>query len=163
MRAVVADTSPINYLVLIGEIGILHDLWRRILIPKEVFRELTDSGSPPAVREWATTHPEWLEVRDVAEVGTALLTLDAGEASAIALAESEPDVLLLIDDAAGRREAARRKIPNTGTLGILRAAAEQNLLDLPSVLDRLLATNFRVSRQLVAELVAEDSRRRQAR
>jgi predicted nucleic acid-binding protein len=163
MKVVVADTSPINYLVLIGKIGILHDLWVRILIPKEVFSELTDSGSPPAVRQWARTHPEWLEVRDVAELDTSLLALDPGEASAIALAQAEPDVLLLIDDAAGRREAARRKIPNTGTLGILRAASERNLLDLPSVLDRLLATNFRVSSQIVAALIEEDSRKRHAR
>ena len=103
MKAVVADTSPINYLVLIGKVGVLHDLWTRILIPNQVFRELIDIGSPPAVREWATTHPEWLEIRAVSEIETSLLALDRGEASAIALAQAEPDVLLLIDDAAGRR------------------------------------------------------------
>ena len=58
MTVVVADTSPINYLVLIGEIGILPRLYQRIVIPEEVFVELMDTGAPPDVREWATTHPD---------------------------------------------------------------------------------------------------------
>jgi predicted nucleic acid-binding protein len=33
--------------------------------------------------------------------------------------------LLLIDEAAGREEARRRNLPVTGTLGVLRAVAEQ--------------------------------------
>src|SRR5713226_8434397 len=73
----------------------------------------------------------------------ALSNLDAGERSAIALAQSETNALLLIDEAAGRREASRRGISNTGTLGILRAAALGELIDLPSALGRLLASNFR--------------------
>jgi len=89
------------------------------------------------------------------------MDLDAGEGSAIALAELETEVLLLIDESAGRLEASRRGIPNTGTLGVLRAAAIEHLVDLPSALDRLLATNFRVSKGLVGDLLAEDLQRKQ--
>lgn len=49
--------------------------------------------------------------------------LDPGERAAIALAQSERGALLLIDETAGRIEASRRGIRNTGTLGVLRAAA----------------------------------------
>src|SRR5580700_9857113 len=72
----------------------------------------------------------------------------------------EAEVLLLIDESAGRREASRRGIPNTGTLGVLRAAAIEHLIDLPSALDRLLATNFRISKALVADLLAGDADRK---
>ena len=41
------------------------------------------------------------------------MDLDAGEAAAIAIAEQEVEVLLLIDENLGRREATRRGIPNT--------------------------------------------------
>ena len=53
--------------------------------------------------------------------------LDLGERAAIALAETVRADLLLIDDAAGRAEAMRRQLRVTGTLGVLRAGAEQGL------------------------------------
>ena len=161
MTVVVADTSPINYLVLIGEIGILPRLYNHILIPEEVFFELMDAGAPLEVRDWTTRHPIWLEIRKSPLLDTSLMDLDAGERSAIALAELETQVLLLIDESAGRLEASRRGIPNTGTLGVLRAAAIDGLVNLPSALGRLLATNFRVSKALVADLLAEDADRKQ--
>ena len=68
--------------------------------------------------------------------------------------------MLIIDDAAGRAEANRRQIPNTGTLGVLRAAALRQLLDLPTALTRPAETNFRVSQSLIAELIAEDAERK---
>ena len=85
--------------------------------------------------------------------------LDPGERAAITLAQSEPGALLVIDDTAGRIEASRRGILNTGTLGVLRAAALRGLLDLPTTLARLLETNFRVSMELVSALLAEDAER----
>ena len=160
MMVVVADTSPINYLILIGEIGVLQQLYHRAVIPEEVFSELMDPEAPPGVREWATQHPAWIEIRESPSLDATLTDLDAGEASAIALAALETDVLLLIDESAGRLEASRRGIPNTGTLGVLRRAAIEHLVDLPSALNRLLATNFRVSRPLVADLLAEAADRK---
>ena len=160
MMVVVADTSPINYLILIGEIGVLQQLYHRVVIPEEVFGELMDTEAPPEVREWAAQHPVWIEIRKSQSRDATLADLDAGEASAIALAALETDVLLLIDESAGRLEASRRGIPNTGTLGVLRRAAIERLVDLPSALNRLLATNFRVSKALVADLLAETADRK---
>ncbi len=48
MKVVVADTSPLNYLVQIGEVGILRELYGTIVIPVEVFVELSDSDAPIA-------------------------------------------------------------------------------------------------------------------
>ena len=73
------------------------------------------------------------------------------------MAQSEAEVLLLIDEAAGRLEASRRGIPNTGTVGILRAASIARLVDLPSTLARRVATNFRISSSLLDGLIAEDA------
>jgi predicted nucleic acid-binding protein len=44
MTVVVADTSPLNYLVLIGQIEILRRLYGTVLVPPEVLAELADSG-----------------------------------------------------------------------------------------------------------------------
>ena len=160
MTVVVADTSPLNYLILIEAIDLLPRLYGGIVIPVEVLNELTDGGAPRPVSEWAMKLPECVEVRSVQSVNDpALSPLDLGERCAILLAQSEAEVLLLIDEAAGRREASRRGIPNTGTVGVLRAASIARLVDLPSALARLVATNFRVSRSLLDELIAEDAAR----
>lgn len=159
MTVVVADSSPLNYLTLIGSVDVLRLLYGTVLVPQEVVTELAAPGAPGAVRAWALHLPDCVDVRVSAGQDESLLHLDPGERAAITLAESEPGALLLIDDAAGRIEASRRGIPNTGTLGVLRAAALKGLVDLPSVLARLLETNFRVSMDLVSALLAEDAER----
>ena len=60
----VADTSPINYLVLLGCVDILRQLYSRVMIPSAVYRELTAEGSPGQVSAWIRTRPDWLEVLD---------------------------------------------------------------------------------------------------
>jgi predicted nucleic acid-binding protein len=85
--------------------------------------------------------------------------LDSGEAAAILIAQSESEALLLIDEAAGRKAASLRGIANTGTLGILRAAAYKGHLDIRSALSRLKETNFRISQLLIDELLTEHERR----
>jgi predicted nucleic acid-binding protein len=113
MRVVVADTSPLNYLVLIDEISILPRLYDQILIPSEVLAELEDSGTPSEVRNWAQSRPAWLEVRGVhiPPDDFDLNQLDDGERAAILLAQQEPDVLLIIDDSAGRAEQTAEAFP----------------------------------------------------
>lgn len=160
MTVVVADTSPVNYLVLIGNAEVLAQMYGRIVIPEQVFAELTDLDAPNAVRLWITNCPEWVEIRNAPSPEASLSELDPGEAAAISLAETEADVLLLIDETTGRLEATRRGIPHTGTLGVLRRAGILGLIDLPSALERLLGTNFRISKTLVLELLAEDANRR---
>ena len=161
MTVVGADTSPLNYLILIEAIDLLPRLYERIVIPVEVLSELVDDGAPRRVSEWAMKLPEWVEVR-LAPLSTdpALFLLDRGERCAILLAQSEAEVLLLIDETAGRHEASRRGIRNTGTVGVLRAASVAGLVDLPSALERLVATNFRVSKLLLDGLIAEDADRK---
>lgn len=82
---VVADTSPVNYLVLIAQIDILPRLYTRILIPPAVLAELNHPLAPTPVREWARNAPTWLEV--LTPQGSLVLPkLDLGETQAITLA-----------------------------------------------------------------------------
>lgn len=54
---VVADTTPLNYLVLIDRIELLSVLYESVLVPPEVHRELLHSKTPPTVRAWASNLP----------------------------------------------------------------------------------------------------------
>jgi predicted nucleic acid-binding protein len=159
MTVVVADTSPLNYLILIQAAEVLPRLYEIVVVPRQVIVELADPAAPDPVRAWASALPSWIDVRDTVVGDGEMTHLDLGERAAIHLAQSEPDALLLIDETAGRIEASRRGIRNTGTLGVLRAAASRDLVDLPATLARLLETNFRVSTDLVRDLLAGDAER----
>lgn len=160
MTVVVADSSPLNYLTLIGSVGVLRLLYGIVVVPRQVIAELIDPGAPHEVRAWASNLPGWIDVREVVIGGDDMTHLDPGERAAIVLAQSEPGALLLIDETAGRIEASRRGIRNTGTLGVLRAGALKDYVDLPTALARLQETNFRVSMELISALLAEDAERR---
>lgn len=158
---VVADTSPINYLVLLGHIEILPKIYGEVLIPQAVFDELQDSDAPADVRAWVSAPPAWLRISSIAYQPDPLLdVLDRGERDAILLAESVKADRLIIDDLDGRREAANRKLPVIGTLGILAEAARRNLLELPQALAALQATNFHAAPSLIKVLLANDANRR---
>lgn len=160
MTVVVADSSPLNYLTLIGSIEVLHRLYGTVIVPGQVIAELIDPAAPEDVRKWASDLPKWIDLRETVVKDDDMTHLDPGERAAIVLAQSEPGALLLIDETAGRIEASRRGIRNTGTLGVLRAAALKGYINLPMALTRLLETNFRVSMELVTTLLAEDAERR---
>jgi len=84
-----------------------------------------------------------------------------GERAAIAFAETkQPDVLLIIDEAEGRRIARRRRIPVIGILGILETSAAQDLINLPDALDDLRRTNFRMTPELTQAVLERDRVRR---
>ncbi len=159
---VVADSSPLNYLLLIGEENLLRALYGAVTIPAAVHREITAPGAPGRVREWATALPAWVTVKSVAVPPSSdLADLDEGEAEAIALADAlKPDVVLVIDERKGRQEAIRRGIRITGVLGVLNDAARGGLVDLSAALERLGKTNFRAAPALLRDLLDEDNRRR---
>jgi hypothetical protein len=62
VRLVIADTSPINYLLLIGYIDILPMLFEKVILPAMVRDELSHPKAPPAVRNWIATPPVWVDV-----------------------------------------------------------------------------------------------------
>ncbi len=45
---IVSDTSPLNYLVLIGCVDVLERLFGRVIIPEAVLNELRHEKTPPA-------------------------------------------------------------------------------------------------------------------
>ena len=83
---VVADTSPLNYLVQIDCALVLPHLFGRVLIPAAVLTELQHPTAPLAVRAFANGLPDWISVREAAVLNPALAGLHPGEREAIQLA-----------------------------------------------------------------------------
>ena len=151
---VVADTTPLNYLVLIGEIELLPALYQSVLIPQEVHRELQSPKTPEVVRAWATMLPAWCEIRSLTSTPDATLNeLDAGERDAIQLALETGVDTLLMDESDGRRAALRYHLKVTGTIAILEKAAQRGLIDFRLTLGRLEQTSFRLSASIREEFL----------
>jgi predicted nucleic acid-binding protein len=153
---VVADTSSLNYLVLIRHIEVLPKLYGRILIPRAVYNELSAEKAPPTVREWTESRPNWLMVHDVVNEDASMAYLGNGEQEGIVLAQTMHADLIVLDDLDARRAAAARNITVMGTLGVLTKAAEQGLINLEDALGKLQATNFRASISLIARLLQQN-------
>ena len=144
MRVVVADTSPLNYLVLIGQIESLPALFEKVFAPQIVQNELRHDDAPLSVRRWIAEPPSWLEIAPDQNNGASdLWRLDDGERAAILLAIRMGADLLLMDDRDGVVLARRRGFAVTGTLGILDLAAGRGLIRLGDAIARLKNTSFR--------------------
>jgi predicted nucleic acid-binding protein len=131
-RVIISDTSPLRYLILIGQSELLPALYGEVLIPEAVANELKRPATPERVRSWVAHRPAWLQVVAVSaqEGCVSLPDLDPGE-----------------DDA-------------TGTVGILDRAAERCLIELAPVIAELRKTNFRIDPALLDRLLAADALRR---
>lgn len=159
---VISDSSPLNYLVLIGQADLLARLYGQVLIPPAVHAELQRQSTPTVVRQWIAQAPHWLKIQKSSLPGDATLArLGQGEREAIALAEELSADAILIDERDGRRLAERRHLTVIGTLQILDTAAEQRMIDFATMLTELQKTNFRVSTRVVNLFLARDAARKQ--
>lgn len=105
---VIADTSPIRYLALLGHADLLPKLYGVVIVPTAVLAEMRAIGSPVVVKEFCDDIPDWLEVKPLSKpVSRDLLAvLDLGESEAIQLAMEINADLMLIDERRGRNVAA---------------------------------------------------------
>ncbi|MCR5888870.1 DUF3368 domain-containing protein [Hymenobacter sp. J193] len=142
---IIADTSCLILLEKIGELALLP----------QVFGPITVTGT--VAKEYGLPLPEWAQVKhpqDLKQLQVLALTLDPGEASAIALALEQPDSLLIIDEQRGRRVAQQLQLTVTGTFGVLLQAKRSGYLAaIKPVLARIRQTNFRISAELETQVL----------
>lgn len=155
---VVADSSPVHYLVLIHQSDLFPKLFGEVLIPDQVAAELSHDHAPQVVRDFMAQRPDWLKVQSPQTIEP-IPTIDEGEEAAISLAKEIHADLLLIDDLDGRGAAKRFGLQIIGTLGVLELASSKGLVDLPAAIEALQATNMRLSDKLVQVVLARHDKR----
>ena len=158
---VIADNTPLRYLILLGYSDILPALYGRVIIPHAVFMELQHPHTPRVVRAWMAKLPTWLEIRQTTSIADPVLAeLDAGERDAILLAQELHADLLLIDEGDGYGAATQRGIHCMRTVGLLEQAGIHGLLELPEAIARLRRTNFRIYHTVLDAVLARDAERK---
>jgi len=144
-KVIVSDTTCL----------ILLDKLNLLFILKELFEDITIT--PEIEKEYGQQLPEWIKVVDVQNkiYSTMLLsTIDAGEASAIALAMEKQNCLLILDDNKARKAAARLGIDYIGTLGLLVEAKDAGLIQLVKpILVQIKMTNFRIAENIERQIL----------
>jgi predicted nucleic acid-binding protein len=156
---VVCDTSPILNLARIGRLELLPLLYRRVLIPAAVYRELKGTCAIClryrlrfGNRSCSSRRPKNRgRVRERGE------HLDPVEAEAMVLAIERRADLLLVDERRGRRTAVAAGLTVMGLLGGLARAKRAGLIDLVKpVLDELIQTaRFWIGPDLYPEVLRE--------
>jgi len=161
MPEAVVDTAPLNYLICIDAVDVLPTLYGSIWIPPAVNAELCHPKAPERVREWVRSLPEWLQIKEPAELPyQPQARLGLGERQAISLALASRSALLIIDDRDAVDFARQLGLATIGTLGVLDHAAARNLINLPAMLQRLRETTFRAPGRLVTLLLKQDADRK---
>ena len=116
---IVSNTTPLSELTKVGQLNLLRELFGRIIIPVEVYNEVT-TGNHPAVE--VVQSAKWIDVFTI-QAPTKVLQvqskyrLDLGESATIILAEELKANRVLIDERLGRKVAQSRNLLVTGTRG----------------------------------------------
>ncbi|GIW41439.1 MAG: nucleic acid-binding protein [Candidatus Binatia bacterium] len=146
---VVANSSPLIALERIRRLGLLKELFTRVLVPPAVVQETSPRLALPTwVTERSLTQP----------IGPQLLrgSSGPGESEAIALALETRARWLIMDDRPARRIAEALGLPVIGTLGISLTSKRKG--HLPSVrpcLESLAASGFRISQELMDRILLD--------
>lgn len=153
LGAVVADTTPLNYLIIINRAEILASLFGRVMVPEAVIEELRHPKAPMAVSRWLQNPPAWLQITPVQHLDESI-KLGKGENEAISLAIERHVKVVLMDERLGRGAAEARGLIAVGTLNLIDLADEQNLLDGIAALNDLRQTTFRADPTLLGRFEA---------
>lgn len=155
MAVVISDTTPLHYLILIGQENILKKLYGEIVVPPAVLQELGHSSAPSEISNWAKSPPAWVTIRTPYFVPQSFDLLDYGERQALALAQEIKADLVLLDDKVARRFAEQISLKVKGTLGVVADAAKMGLLNFRETVEQLQRTTMHLDAKLAQRIIEE--------
>jgi hypothetical protein len=152
VSAVVSDSSPLNYLALLSDFDLLRQIYRNVVIPPAVYREVVESGADyPVGQAVQAALGDWIFVAEApgATQVDALrrdFHLDANESEAILVAEALKNASVLMDERRGVQCARSRGIVVIRTPLIYAHAKLLGLVgSVREKLDELRSNGFRLS------------------
>lgn len=146
-KTVIADTSCLIILTNIGELELLHKLYKQIVTTLDI---ATEYGEPL---------PEWIEIVNAADKYKQQLLelqIDRGESSALALAIEIIDSTLILDDYKARKIASQLGLTYTGTIGIIVKAKLLGIIpSIKPIITKIKQTDFRLSAEIELEALRQ--------
>lgn len=154
-KLVIADAGPLIAFARLHQIGLLPQLFGRVLVTDIVFRECAGRSDFPerTLLHEAVTRKQ-LELCAAPDFSAFAQKIDAGEASAIAVA-IDFGCGVLVDDKAGRRMATNAGVPVIGTVGVLVLAKRKGLVPLVKPqFEKLAASGYYLGEEIIAAALA---------
>lgn len=151
-KIVIADAGPLIAFARVQQLGLLPQIFVRVLVTDEVIAECTvrpDFAESQAIQE-AFKNKLLHRCTAPASQFELALHVDAGEASAIAAA-IELGCGVLMDDKAGRRMAKNFGVSAIGTVGVLVLAKQKKLIPaVKPILEQLTLTAYFLGDDLIS-------------
>jgi predicted nucleic acid-binding protein len=155
LAEVIVNTSPLQYLHLVGLLHLFPKLFGRVSVPHAVAAELT-AGRRLGVSLPEPEALEWIDLCSPASPVGGLLSWDfgAGESAVLSLALERAGSWVVLDDKLARQAAVHLNLPLLGTAGILlRAKRAGHLHAVRPVLNQLAASGFRLTPATVRNIL----------
>jgi predicted nucleic acid-binding protein len=151
---VIMNASPIICMMKAGIIEVLPALFKDIVVPQEVKREILVRGRTDLKGEVLASY-QWIRLANDIVVAPQVASWDLGqgESAVISFALENPDFWAVIDDREARRCATALHCRHTGTLGIIVLAKRRGVI--PSIrgyLERLKEAGLWLSDELVDQV-----------
>jgi len=144
-KTIIADSSCLILLDKIEELELLKMLFGTVIITSVI------------AEEFGVPLPGWILIKDAGNKNyqdILELSVDQGEASAIALAVEQSDCLLILDDLKARKLAAELKLNFTGTVALLvEAKLKGYIISVRPIIDKIRKTNFRLTPELEKKIL----------
>jgi len=154
---IIADSGPLIALARIGQLDLLSQLSSKVIIPPEIWNEVTIRGSTlPGAREVRSI--SWIKTRapNPLLVNPLNILVDLGEAEAIALGQEISDCILLLDDSQARKVAKRLNLRIVGTIGLLLRAKRMGLIgEIRPCIERLQSSGIYIRQGLIDAVLVE--------
>jgi len=153
---VVSNSSVIIALARICRLDLLGRLFRRILVPEAVWREVTVEGKPGSEKVRGTRFIHVERVRNERLASLLKEFVDEGESEAIMLALEVNADILLVDDRDARDLAKKLGLQVMGTLGVLALAKYRGLVqEVKPIIDELIESGFWISKRILEGFLKE--------
>jgi len=155
IEKVVVNSSPLIVLFKSEQADLLPLLFKRIVVPEQVFSEVTDNKGDDSAKK-NLPFVEWIIREEEIPLSIAAWNLGKGESSVFGYAMVETEHWAIVDDLADRRCAKTFGIQTIGTGGLLILAKRRGIIkSVKRRIDRFRDAGLYLSESVIQLLLSE--------
>jgi len=160
---IISNASPIIYLSKIGQLKLLKNIFKFVIIPYEVYEETVVKGKEKGFQDALfienAIREGWLKIKKI-KIKKELIKfapeLELGEIAVMELAKKLKPKMLLIDDATARTIAESFGFNVKGTIYVILKAFKQRLINRKeafTLISKLATAGFRISQEFYLQVI----------
>ncbi len=149
----ISNSSPLIFLAKINQLQLLKKLFRNIIIPSNVEKEILIGDKPDSKSLFQAIKENWIKIENPKKEIN--LEIGKGEGSAINLAREKNDTLI-IDDALGNKIANSFNIKTIRTTTIILMAVKSNFIskkEAIQLINKLIGLGYYISPKYYTSLL----------